>query len=186
MNENIRELTAMTGILEACKRGDRLAQRQLYEHFKGKMFVLCLRYADSREDAEDMLQEGFVKVFRDLPHYRGDGSLEGWIRKVILNVALQHIKTKKRAFSFEEFKGYEEVEEMADDGFFSEELVKRVLQLMQKMPSGFRTVLNLYILEGYTHAQIAREIGISEGTSKSQLNRAKKYLKDMLDKSLTD
>lgn len=176
----------MTGILEACKRGDRLAQRQLYERLKGKMFVLCLRYADNREDAEDILQEGFVKVFRDLGQFKGEGSLEGWIRKVILNAALQHLKNKKRAFSFEEFKDFEDLEETEEETFFSEDLVKTILTLMQKMPTGFRTVLNLYILEGYTHAQIAQEIGISPGTSKSQLNRAKKYLKDMLDKSLTD
>lgn len=75
-------------ILDGCKRGDRLAQKHFYEIFKGKMFVVCLRYANSREDAEDILQEGFIKVFRDLPQYRGEGSLEGWVRKVIVNTAL--------------------------------------------------------------------------------------------------
>lgn len=173
-------------ILEACKRGERLAQRQLYEKYKGKMFAVCLRYADKREDAEDMLQEGFIQVFKDLGQFRMLGSFEGWMRKVIVNVALQYIRRQKRnpqTSTLEHWDDLDYAEEL-DDNVFSEDMIKIVLHYIQKMPTGFRTVLNLYVLEGYSHEQIGQMLGISVGTSKSQLSRAKVYLKNMLDKSL--
>lgn len=149
------------------------------------MFVLALRYADNRQDAEDILQEGFVKVFRDLHQYKGLGSLEGWIRKVILNVALKHIKQKRRDFIIEPMGEKDYKDEIETESFFSDDLIKNVLAMMQQMPAGFRTVLNLYILEGYSHQQIAAELNISVGTSKSQFSRAKQHLRALLDKSLT-
>lgn len=149
------------------------------------MFVLALRYADNRQDAEDILQEGFVKVFRDLHQYKGLGSLEGWIRKVILNVALKHIKQKRRDFFIEPIGEKDFKDEIETESFFSDDLIKNVLAMMQQMPAGFRTVLNLYILEGYSHQQIAAELNISVGTSKSQFSRAKQHLRALLDKSLT-
>lgn len=172
-------------IVKACISGDRQAQRQLYEQMKDKMFVLALRYADNRQDAEDILQEGFVKVFRDLHQYKGLGSLEGWIRKVILNVALKHIKQKRRDFFIEPIGENDFKDEIETESFFSDDLIKNVLAMMQQMPAGFRTVLNLYILEGYSHQQIAAELNISVGTSKSQFSRAKQHLRALLDKSLT-
>lgn len=173
-------------ILEACKKGDRSAQRQLYEHFKSKMFVVCLRYANNRQDAEDILQEGFIKVFRDLHQYKGAGSFDGWVRKVILHTALQYIRQQKNFLPTSDLdsKAYQLGEE---DVVFEEEneMAKVLLKLMHQMPPGFRTVLNLYALEGYTHQMIAGELGISVGTSKSQYNRAKAFLKGLLEKNLT-
>ncbi|MCB9284693.1 MAG: sigma-70 family RNA polymerase sigma factor [Lewinellaceae bacterium] len=173
-------------ILEGCKRGERLAQRQLYDLYKGKLFSLCLRYADSREDAEDMLQEGFVQIFKDLHQFKMQGSLEGWMKKVVLHVALQYLRRQKRNVQTRELGIWDElnVAEEAEDLPFSEDMVKLVLHFVHKMPAGFRTVLNLYIMEGYTHEQIGEALGISAGTSKSQLSRAKAYLKKMLDRSL--
>ncbi len=174
-------------IVEGCRKGDRSAQRRLYEHFKGNMFALCLRYGNSRQDAEDILQEGFVKVFRDLHQYKGAGSLEGWIRKVMLNTALQYIKRQKNLLQTDDLdsKAYRIGEE---DAHFEDEgqMAQTLLKLMHKMPTGFRTVLNLYVLEGFTHQEIAEELGISVGTSKSQLNRAKAFLKNLLEKKLTE
>ena len=149
------------------------------------MFVVCLRYSNSREDAEDVLQEGFIKVFRDLKQYKGEGSFEGWVRKVIVNVALEHLRKQKKkplriGLDRVDFKLTEEI-----SVFEEENQAKALIKLMQKMPSGFRTVLNLYILEGYTHAEIASILGISIGTSKSQLMRAKTCLKKLLEESLT-
>ena len=181
------DLSELNEILEACKRGERLAQRQLYEKYKGRMFALCLRYADNREDAEDMLQEGFVQIFKDLHQYRMLGSLEGWMRKVVLNVALQYIRKQKRhpqTATLEHWEDAAYVEGEEDDSLFSEDMIKTVLHFIQKMPPGFRAVINLYIVEGYTHENIAQTLGISVGTSKSQLSRAKVYLKKMLEKSL--
>jgi RNA polymerase sigma factor (sigma-70 family) len=179
-------LQDLNEILEACKRGERLAQRQLYEKYKGRMFAVCLRYADKREDAEDMLQEGFVQVFKDLSQFKMLGSFEGWMRKVVVNVALQYIRRQKRnppTSTLEHWDDLDYAEEL-DENLFSEDMIKIALYYIQKMPTGFRTVLNLYVLEGYSHEQIGQMLGISVGTSKSQLSRAKVYLKNMLDKSL--
>ena len=175
----------MTQLLDACQKGDRLAQKKLYEQYKDKMFVMCLRYANNREDAEDILQEGFVKVFRDLHQYKGLGNLEGWIRKVILNVALFYIRKKKSGPEVLELEKYawkiEEEVSVFEEGQPGKGLVK----LMQQLPPGFRTVLNLYVLEDFTHPQIAEALSISVGTSKSQLSRAKDFLKSLLEKNLT-
>jgi RNA polymerase sigma-70 factor, ECF subfamily len=185
----IPDKTAMTkqlpDILQACKKGDRLAQKQFYEHFKDKMFALCLRYTNSREDAEDVLQEGFVKVFRDLHQYKGAGSLEGWVRKVILNVALLALRRKMNDPGTVDLDQVAWKIEGEAPAFEEGPPAKGLIKLMQKMPPGFRTVLNLYVLEGYTHPQIAVALGISEGTSKSQLSRAKAFMKNLLQKNLT-
>jgi RNA polymerase sigma-70 factor (ECF subfamily) len=174
-------------ILDQSISGDRMAQKALYQQYKNKMFVLCLRYANCREDAEDILQEGFVKVFRDLHQYKGVGNLEGWIRKVILNVALQYIRKQQQlktqlTSNFEQWENRLTLD--AEEEQFDKELVKKILHLMQRMPVGFRTVLNLYVMEEYSHQQIADELGISVGTSKSQLNRAKAYLRELVEKTI--
>jgi RNA polymerase sigma factor (sigma-70 family) len=172
-------------ILDRCKNGERVAQQQLYEHFKGKMFAVCLRYANSRQDAEDALQEGFVKVFRDLHQFRGEGSFEGWMRRVIVNVALQHLRKQKGGLQFSELENVEyKLADVEASVFDESEKAAALIKLMQKMPTGFRTVLNLYVLEEYSHQQISDELGISVGTSKSQLNRAKAFLKGLLEKNL--
>lgn len=172
-------------ILARCKNGERQAQQQLYEHFKGKMFAVCLRYASKRQDAEDMLQEGFIKVFRDLHQFRGEGSFEGWMRRVIVNVALQHLRKQKGGLQFSELENVEyRISDQDSSEFEENEKAAALIKLMHKMPSGFRTVLNLYVLENYSHQEIADELGISVGTSKSQLNRAKIFLKNLLEKSL--
>jgi len=170
--------------LQACLRGDRLAQRQFFEYFKGKMFALCLRYASTREDAEDILQEGFVRVFRDLGQYSGKGNFEGWVRKVFVNTALQFLQKQKKEIASTEWGNFEiavEAEPFGDD----EPPAKNMIRLLQQMPPGFRTVFNLYVLEGYSHPEIAEILGISVGTSKSQLLRAKAHFKKLLENSLT-
>lgn len=182
--KGIQNQNFLPNLINKCLENDRLAQQELYVQFKDKMFVLCLRYANSREDAEDILQDGFIKVFRDLKQYNGSGCFEGWVRKVMVNVALEHIrKEKKKPFQTVleqiEFKASEET------SFFEKEnQAKALIQLMRKMPIGFRTVLNLYILEGYTHPEISAILGISVGTSKSQLLRAKGCLRKLLKDSL--
>lgn len=172
-------------ITEDCKRGNRIAQKQFYERFKGKMFAVCLRYANSRQDAEDILQDGFVKVFKDLHQFRGEGSLEGWVRRVIVNVALQHIRRQKGGLQFTEFDGQEYKLGEDPPAFEEGDTTQGLVKLMQKLPTGFRTVLNLYVLEDYSHQQIADALGISEGTSKSQLNRAKAFMRNLLEKDLS-
>lgn len=172
-------------ILNACLKGDRLAQKQLYDGLKGKMYAVCLRYADSREDAEDIMQDGFVTVFRDMHQYKGAGSFEGWVRKVIVNVALQNIRKKKGKLIITELENMEYKWGETPSFYAEGETSKGLVNLMQKLPTGFRTVLNLYVLEGWTHIQIADELGISVGTSKSQLSRAKTFMKNLFENSLS-
>lgn len=174
----------MDAIVAACQRGERRAQRTFFEWFKSKMFVVCLRYAGTREEAEDLLQEGFVKVFRDLPQFRKEGSLEGWVRRVIVNVALQHIRRQKNVFQTTELTGQEDYGEIDEPVFGEEQTTAGLVKLMQELPTGFRTVLNLYVLEGYTHPEISQMLGISVGTSKSQLMRAKEHFRKLLEKHL--
>ncbi|MFN0213907.1 MAG: RNA polymerase sigma factor [Saprospiraceae bacterium] len=170
--------------LPACLRGDRLAQKQFFERYKGKMFALCLRYANSREDAEDVLQEGFIKVFRDLNQYTGAGNFEGWVRKVFVNTALQQLQKQKRNFSLVELDGQDFPDE--SEPFEPEETpAKNMIQILQQLPPGFRTVFNLHVLEGYSHPEIAEILDISVGTSKSQLLRAKAFFRKLLENSLT-
>lgn len=170
--------------LQACLRGDRLAQKHFYEHFRGKMFVVCLRYANSREDAEDMLQEGFLKVFRDLHQYTGAGNFEGWVRKVIVNNALQFLQKQRKNPLIVELDGQEFPDEDAGTFQPDEATAKNLIRLLQQLPTGFRTIFNLYVLEGYTHPEIAEILGISVGTSKSQLLRAKAHFRKLLEGSL--
>lgn len=161
-------------------------QQNLYELYKGMAYGLCMRYADNSHDAQDLLQEGFIKVFRDIVQYRFEGSFDGWLRQVFVHVALYHLKRKK-SFPIAESL-VEEVYELKDDSSWSvfdgDDLSVGLIKLMQQLPTGFRTVLNLFVLEGYSHAEIAEQLGISVGTSKSQLNRAKLMLRTLLEKNL--
>lgn len=169
--------------LQACIKGERLAQQQFFAKYKGKMFALCLRYARNREDAEDILQDGFVKVFRDLHQYSGVGNLEGWVRKVFVNTALQHIEKRKRLMPTVEFEDIDMPDEQ-EPFFHDEPPAQNLIRILHQLPDGFRTVFNLHVLEGYSHPEIAEILGISVGTSKSQLMRAKAHFKKLLENSL--
>ncbi len=147
---------------------------------------MCLRYARSREDAEDILHDGFINVYRDIHQFKSEGPIEGWVRKVILNTALQHLrKQSKNVFQHLDEQEWNSASEGNDSDHFDKEiLIKSMLESIQIMPTGFKTVLNLYIMEGHTHEQIAQLLGISQGTSKSQLKRAKDHLRNVLAKTL--
>jgi RNA polymerase sigma factor (sigma-70 family) len=165
-------------LLEGCKRGDRKMQRELYERFASKMYGVCLRYASNAEEAEDILQEGFIKVFNKIGSFRGEGSFEGWIRRIFVNTAIEQYR--KKIF----LQPITEYEEDTVEGKYLTVLdslaEKDIIQLVQQLSPGYRTVFNMYVVEGYTHKQIAEALGISEGTSKSQLSRAKLILQDLV------
>lgn len=148
------------------------------------MFGVCLRYAANRHDAEDILQEGFVKVFRDLHQYSGVGNLEGWVRKVFVNTALQYIQKQRRAPLFVDVSDID-LPDIPDQPVIDESMAKQLLNILQQLPTGFRTVFNLYVLEGYTHPEIAEILDISVGTSKSQLMRAKAHFRNLLETQMT-
>ncbi|MCH2083306.1 MAG: RNA polymerase sigma factor [Saprospiraceae bacterium] len=170
-------------ILLGCLKNDAKAQRTLYEQYKVQMFRLCLRYARDRQEAEDLLQEGFITVFKDLKNYRGVGALGGWIRKVMVNNALQHIRKTKHRFQSIDSVQLNEYEEITIDEE-DQPRVKELTKYLQSLPDGYRTVFNLYVIEGYTHKEIAKVLSISESTSKSQLFKAKGMLRKLLEKSM--
>jgi RNA polymerase sigma factor (sigma-70 family) len=142
------------------------------------MYGVCLRYAGNAEEAEDILQEGFIKVFNKIGSYRSEGSFEGWIRRIFVNTAIEHFRKKIYLQPITEY------EENTVEGKYLTVLddlaEKDIIQLVQQLSPGYRTVFNMYVVEGYTHRQIAEALGISEGTSKSQLSRAKLILQDLV------
>lgn len=173
-----------SALAAACCRGDSRAQRKLWERYKNRMYGVCLRFTATVEDAEDILQEGFIQVFRDICQYRGEGSLEGWVRRIMVRTALQHLQKQETTLELIDLAVLEHL--LLDEikpGKIDEE-PGRLVQILQKLPPGFRAVLNLYVIEERSHEEIARELGISVGTSKSQLNRAKTFFRRLLDKTL--
>lgn len=146
------------------------------------MFRLCLRYARDWPEAEDILQEAFVKVFNDLPNFRFEGPLGGWVRRVVLNTALMHVRKQQRLFPTEDIQHFvdQAVKAEAIERLDAEALTR----LIQHLPPGYRAVFNLYVLDGFSHREIAEILGIDEGTSKSQLFKAKKALRSMMESAM--
>jgi RNA polymerase sigma-70 factor (ECF subfamily) len=148
------------------------------------MYGVCLRYAGTSEEAQDILQEGFIKIFKKLGTFRGEGSFEGWIRRIFVNTAIEHFRRKKYLAPVTEKE-----ENTMEGNYLSvlDNLAERdIMDLVQKLSPGYRTVFNMYVVEGYTHKEIGDMLGISEGTSKSQLSRAKVILQDMVKKFLEE
>jgi len=174
--ENVTE----PDLIAACLQGDPRAQRQLYNQFAGLMLTVCRRYLKRQEDAEEALLLGFAKVFRALPTFRQEGSFEGWMRRIMVNEALMELRRREPMhLSFEDFAQPENLASTpatADTQLQADEL----LALLQELPTGYRTVFNLYALEGYSHPEIAEALGITEGTSKSQLSKARALLQRRL------
>lgn len=169
-NQNIIDSDLIKGSIE----GNPKMQEALYAKFSPKMFAVCLRYAGNNDDAQDLLQEGFIKVFRNLTKFRNEGSFEGWMRRVFVNTSIEHYRRKVHLNSISE-----QEERIIEDVSVSilDQLAERdIIQLVQELSPGYRTVFNLYVIEGYSHKEIADMLHISEGTSKSQLARAKSIL----------
>lgn len=162
-------------LVEACIRQERLAQRQLYEQFSGKMFVTAMRYMRTRADAQDVLQDAFIKVFKHIGSFRFDCPLEAWIRRIVVNTALKQLQTQPdftKQIDSDLVSDVVEESELTLSGFQFEQL----MAMVNSLPDGCRAVFNLFAIEGYQHNEIAEMLGISEGTSKSQYFRAKTLL----------
>lgn len=158
-------------LIQQCKDGNPKAQRKLYDLCSRAMYGVCLRYSSTAEDARDILQEGFIKIFTRLNQYSGKGSFEGWIKRIFINTALEHYRVNK---VYREQSDVEQAYQVHYDGFSLESISrKELLEILNGLAPGYRSVLNLYAIEGYSHAEIAEIMGISEGTSKSQLSRAR-------------
>lgn len=163
-------------LMEGCKAGKRKMQEALYQQTASKMLAVCMRYAKDRMEAEDVLQLGYIKIFQKVGEYRGDGSFEGWMRRVMVNTAIESYRKNLRTLNVVPI---EDAYEQPSTGFdFSRLGMQDLLKVIQKLSDGYRMVFNMYIIEGYSHKEIAATLGISEGASKSQLSRARAILKE--------
>jgi RNA polymerase sigma-70 factor (ECF subfamily) len=161
-------------LIKGSIEGDPKMQEALYQKYAPKMYAVCLRYAGNNDDAQDLLQEGFIKVFRNLEKYRHEGSFEGWMRRIFVNTSIEQYRRKVHlnSISEQEERGIEDASVSVLDQLAERDIV----QLVQELSPGYRAVFNLYVIEGYSHKEIAELLSISEGTSKSQLARAKSIL----------
>ncbi len=162
-------------LLRGCIENNAKVQKLFFERFAPKMFGVCLRYASCKEEAEDMLQDGFVRVFNNLSSYRNEGSLEGWIRRIIVHVAIRFKQSQK--LQFKEHTYLENTTEVAASPEILNQLDQsEMLSLVQTLPEGYRMIFNLHAIEGYSHGEIAQLLDIQESTSRSQLAKARKWL----------
>lgn len=167
-------------IIKGCIANDMNAQKHLYERFARKMMGICLRYAENTEEAQDLVQDGFIKVFQKINSFKGDGSLEGWTRKVMVNTALDSLRKKKKEKQRIEIDNEDDSWTGIEDGIIDAISAKDLLKIIQNLPRGYRTVFNLFAIEGYSHKEIGEMLHITESTSKSQYSRAKVQLQKML------
>jgi RNA polymerase sigma factor (sigma-70 family) len=166
-------------LIERCLENDSRAQEFLYKRFSRRMYGICLRFARNTLEADDILQEGFIKVFSYLKDFRQEGSLEGWVRRTIVNTAINYYNSKQNEWnetSIDKAESYQSVTEEILDKISTADL----LNIIHELPEGYRMVFNLYIIEGYNHQEIAEMLHISENTSKSQLSRARMALQERL------
>lgn len=165
----------------ACARNETSAQRLLYERYRIPLFRMCLRYARDSAEAEDFLHDGMLKAYQKIDQYRGTGALGGWVRRIVLNTLLRTIKQRPTTIAEEYAPEFSE-DAVADSWDFQLNQIdaSEIFALVREIPAGSRTVFNLYYLEGMTHRQIAKELNITEGGSKSQLYKAKQYLRQSI------
>lgn len=166
-------------LVQACKRQDRKAQEATFKRFAGKMMAVCKRYLGSTPLSEDVLMEGFMKVFTKIDKFQEQGSFEGWIRRIMVNEALMALR-KQEKMKFQDTDFGFEIGQM-EDAYMNLQ-VEELNKLIESLPLGYKTVFNLYAIEGYNHQEIAEMLGIQEGTSKSQLSRARGLLQQKLNK----
>lgn len=166
-------------LVRGCQNGKKDAQRALYERYNARMFGLCYRYAQSRFDAEDILQEGFIKVYTHLDQYKFSGSLEGWIKRIMVTTAINFLKSRKHFTQNLDLDNAEEVMvfPVPEQSLHHQE----VIRLMGSLSPGYRAILNLYAVEGYSHKEIGHMLGIAESTSRSQYARAKNIMVTLLE-----
>ena len=168
-------------VLPLCRKGDRTAQKALFDNLSPKMYSICLRYMGDRESAADVLQDGFVTLFSKLDSYSGEGSFEGWARKIFVNTALM---TLRKRDILKQSEDIDTAYSISSDGASAIQDIgyRELMAMIASLPTGFRTVFNMFAVEGYSHKEIAEALGITEATSRSQLQRARVMLQNKIKK----
>lgn len=166
-------------LIQECLKNNRIAQKELYDKYSSKLMGVCIRYTNSKEDAEDVLIEGFTTIFQKLSMFKGDGSFEGWMKRIMINTSISHFRANSK------YRFHQDIEEVHNEIEKQETIIEkmesqRIMKLVNSMPEGYRMIFNLYAVEGFTHREIAEQLGLSEGTSKSQFSKARKWLQNRL------
>ena len=165
-------------LIDGCKRQNRHAQRDLYRLYSGKMYALCCRYVKDKMEAEDVLVMSFTKIFERIDQFKADGSFEGWIRRIMVNESLGYLRKQKYMYLETDIDTADR--ELNYEHLDAHLAVDDLMKLIESLPTGYRVVFNLYAIDGYSHQEIAEQLGISENTSKSQLSRARALLQKKL------
>jgi len=174
-------------IIEQCIKGDEGAQRELYMRYRVKWYMTCMRYGKTKFEADDIMQDGLIQVYRDLLQFDEKRSkFLTWSSRIFAHTALKHLKKNRWHETFESIEVVSEKSQSNDEDVYEKLATKELIKLIQSLPDGYRIIFNMYALEGYKHKEIAEELGISEGTSKSQLSKAKKELRKMLELQLIE
>lgn len=163
-------------LIEACLIGNSIAQKVLYDTYSSVLFGICIRYSKKEEEAQDILQDSFIKIFTKLDTYQYTGSFEGWLKRIVTNTSIEYYRKKINTEQVDEI-GFNPYLAVDSDKVLE---VEELLKMIQELPEGYRIVFNMYAIDGYTHGEIATKLNISEGTSKSQLSRARAYLQRKL------
>jgi RNA polymerase sigma-70 factor (ECF subfamily) len=167
-------------LVNECAKGNSKAQRALFDKFAPKMLAVCQRYLRNNQEAEDVLQDGFVKVFQKIVDFKMEGSLEGWIRRIVVNTALDTIRKNKKLLDDVQVEEVQYKVSFTDHQFDGMDLAQ-LLKMIDAMPDGYRIVFNMFAIEGYSHKEIADTLGVTENTSKSQYSRARAFLRTQLE-----
>ncbi len=175
-------------LIDQCRQGSRDAQYQLYKLYSKAMLNIAWRIVNNQNDAEDILQESFLSAFRNIQSYKGDASFGAWLKRIVVNKAINHIRKRKIELSEVEISDVDVADDVVSPEEQREQLltVEKIKRAIPRLPDGFRVVLSLYLLEGYDHREIAEIMGITESTSKSQFNRAKSRLRELLKSEVSD
>jgi RNA polymerase sigma factor (sigma-70 family) len=183
LNTHPTQISSINVLVEGCLKNERFSQEQLYKLLAPKMFIVCQRYSATKEEAEEILQEGFIRVFSCLHQYKNEGVFEGWVRKIMVNCALQKIRSKPILYAIPH-SNIDDVDFIIPENSTSLITTKELLEIINKLSPNYRMVFNLYVFEGMKHKEIAELLNIAEGTSKSNLSDARKILQTMVANSV--
>ncbi|MEQ9187882.1 MAG: sigma-70 family RNA polymerase sigma factor [Cryomorphaceae bacterium] len=172
-------------LVEGCRNESHVSQKEVFSKMYGRLYGICMRYADNPDEAKDILQNGFIKVFKGIENYKGDGSFEGWIKRIVVNTAIDNYRRKKvkpvvTDSELTDRLGDKLEDEKEDESIYNQVPISEVMDAVQQLSPAYRTIFNLYVMEGYNHNEIAEMLNISVGTSKSNLSKARMNLRKML------